>query len=206
MSAKQHFGYIVQLHCIVLCMWGQKGFCTNSHSRSSPVYYSVQFLSLSSTVATLKHKFSAERTVSLSYFRYIYVMWQVIKQITKLQSIAFINGKALNDYKKWLISVEKILRGLTLQDSKKNFTPKIDYFKCKSHNHIIFMARNCLNLYWVVHISDTRDTPHKPNTWDYYPLQQKFSPEIPWSLWTFWLNGLQMVHCNLAVKISWNLQ
>ena len=130
-------------------MWGQKGFCTNSHSRSSPVYYSVQFLSLSSTVATLKHKFSAERTVSLSYFRYIYVMWQVIKQITKLQSIAFINGKALNDYKKWLISVEKILRGLTLQDSDKDFTSKIHHnFKCESHNHKNLIKIICLNLYW----------------------------------------------------------
>ena len=59
--------------------------------------------------------------------------------------------------------MKQILRGLTLHDSEKDFTPKVHYFKWKSHNHIIFMKRNCLHLYWVVHISDTRDTPHKPN-------------------------------------------
>ena len=49
-------GILVKL----LGIWGQKGFCTSSPSGSSPVYYSVQFSSLSSTVATLKHNFSAK--------------------------------------------------------------------------------------------------------------------------------------------------
>ena len=43
-----------------LGIWGQSGFCTSSPSGSSPVYYSVSFSSLFSTVASLKHHFLVE--------------------------------------------------------------------------------------------------------------------------------------------------